>query len=98
MSDEAHGWDWAATAGMPSTAEFTIEYIYTGDTGVAAAARPASARAPSMSATPPLTQVTAPSPQSVVGLAGAATTSQEFVTPSEDDEERLDAAHGESPM
>jgi hypothetical protein len=30
MFDEAHGWDWAATAGAPSTVEFTIEYICVG--------------------------------------------------------------------
>jgi hypothetical protein len=34
----------------------------------------------------------------VVGSAGAAATPPEFVTPLEDDEERLDAAHGETPM
>jgi hypothetical protein len=28
--DEAHGWDWTVTTGAPPTAEFTIEYIYTG--------------------------------------------------------------------
>jgi hypothetical protein len=34
----------------------------------------------------------------MVGPADAAATPLEFVTPLEDDEERLDAAHGESPM
>jgi hypothetical protein len=34
----------------------------------------------------------------VVGSADAAATPPEFVTPLEDDEERLDAAHGETPM
>jgi hypothetical protein len=91
------GWDWAAIAGMPS-AEFIVEYIYAGNSGVAAAARPASPHAPSTPATPPLMQVAAPSPQLVAGSAGAAATLPEFVTPLEDDEERLDATHGESPM
>jgi hypothetical protein len=34
----------------------------------------------------------------VAGSTRAAATSPEFVTSLEDDEERLDAAHGESPM
>jgi hypothetical protein len=28
--DEAHGWDWTATTDAPPTAEFIVEYIYTG--------------------------------------------------------------------
>jgi hypothetical protein len=95
--DDAHGWDWAATTGMPSTAEFTVDYIYTENSGAAVAARPASPRAPSTPTTPPLTLV-APSPRSVAGPAGAAATPPEFVTPLEDDEERLDVVHGESSM
>jgi hypothetical protein len=83
---------------MPSTAEFIVEYVYTGDSGAAVAVRSASPRAPSTPATPPLTQVTASSPQLVVGPAGAAVTPPEFVMPLEDDEERLDAVHGETPM
>jgi hypothetical protein len=38
--DDAHGWDWAATTGMPSTAEFTVDYIYTENSGAAVVARP----------------------------------------------------------
>jgi hypothetical protein len=83
---------------MPMTTEFTVEYIYTENSGVVAVARPASLHALSTSATPPLTRVATPSPQSVAGHAGAVATPLEFVMPLEDDEERLDAAHGESPM
>jgi hypothetical protein len=28
--DEAHGWDWTATTGASSVADFTVEYIYAG--------------------------------------------------------------------
>jgi hypothetical protein len=49
-------------------------------------------------ALPPLTPVVVLGPQWVVGPAGAAATPSEFVTPLEDDEELLDAAHGESSM
>jgi hypothetical protein len=109
--DEAHGWDCAvvATAGTPSMAEFTVEYIYADNLGEAAAAEPASPRVPGSparspspsvgtSATPLVTQVTAPSPQSVAGPASTAATPPEFVTLLEDVEERLHVAHGESPM
>jgi hypothetical protein len=96
--DEAHDWDWVVTVGMPTTVEFTVEYIYTGNSGVAAAARPASLHALSTPATPPLTRVARASPQSVARPAGAVATLPEFVKPLEDDEERLDAVHGESPM
>jgi hypothetical protein len=58
---------------MPSTVEFIVEYIYTGDSG-AGVTMPASPRATSTLATPPWTQVTASSPQSVVGPAGATAT------------------------
>jgi hypothetical protein len=40
--DEPHGWDWIATMGAPSVAEFTVEYIYVGASGAAAMVRPAS--------------------------------------------------------
>jgi hypothetical protein len=40
--NEAHNLDWVATVGMPSMAEFTVEYIYAKNSGAAAAARPAS--------------------------------------------------------
>jgi hypothetical protein len=73
---------------------------------VAAAARPASSRAPSSptpsvrtSAVPPSTPVATPSPQlGAASVAGPAAPPLEFVTPLENDDERLDAAHGESPM
>jgi hypothetical protein len=61
MIDEVHGWEWAVTAGMPTTLEFTVEYIYVGNLGAAAAARLTSPCAPSTSATLPLTQLTMPS-------------------------------------
>jgi hypothetical protein len=83
--------------GMPSTVEFIVEYIYTGDSG-AGVTMPASPRPTSTLATPPWTQVTTSSPQSVVGPAGATATPQEFVTPLEDHEERLDVVHVETPM
>jgi hypothetical protein len=51
-----------------------------------------------MPTSPPLTQVAAPSSKAVAGPASAAATPPEFVTPLEDDEERLDPAHKESPM
>jgi hypothetical protein len=106
MFDEAHGWDWTATTGVPLAAEFTVEYIYTGASGAAAAARPASSRAPSsptpsvrMPTAPPSTPVATPSPQSgAASVADPAAPPSEFVTSLENDEERLDAAHGESPM
>jgi hypothetical protein len=89
--------------GAPPAVEFTIEYIYTGASGAAATARPASPRTlgtptPSVrsSVVPPLTPVAVPSPSSVV--AAPAATSPKFVMPLESDEEWLDAAHGESPM
>jgi hypothetical protein len=37
MIDEVHGWEWAVTVGMPTTPEFTVEYIYVGNLGAAAA-------------------------------------------------------------
>jgi hypothetical protein len=104
--DEEHGWDWTATTGAPPTAEFTVEYIYVGASGAAAATRSASPRAPSSptpsvstSAAPPSTPVATPNPQSgAPSVAGPAAPSLEFVTPLENDDERLDAAHGESSM
>jgi hypothetical protein len=67
--DEVHGWDLTATTSAPPAADFTVEYIYAGASGVAATARPASLHAPS-SPTPsvrtlaalPSTSVTTPSP------------------------------------
>jgi hypothetical protein len=87
-------------------ADFIVEYIYAGASGVAATARPASPQAPSSPtpsvrtlAAPLSTPVATPSPQSgVASVAGPATPPPEFVTPLENDEERLDAAHGELPM
>jgi hypothetical protein len=68
--------------------------------------RPASPRAPSSPtpsvrapAAPPSTPVATPSPQSgAASVAGPAAPPPEFVTPLENDDERLNAAHGESPM
>jgi hypothetical protein len=102
--DEAHGWDWTVTTGASPAADFIIEYIYVEASGAAAAARPASPHASSsptpsvrMPAAPPSTPVTMPSPQSGVAyVAGPLVLSLEFVTPLENDEEQLDAAHGES--
>jgi hypothetical protein len=100
--DEAHGWDWTATTDASPAADFTVKYIYVGASG-AAAARPASPHAPS-SPTPsvrtlvalPSTPVATPSPQSgAASVAGPAAPPPKFVTPLENDEERLDAAHGE---
>jgi hypothetical protein len=104
--DEAHGWDWTATTGASPTTEFTIEYIYAKASGAAAVARPASPHA-SSSPTPsvrtlvalPSTPVATPSPQSgVASVAGPVAPLPEFVTPLENNEERLDAAHGELPV
>jgi hypothetical protein len=102
--DEAHGWDRTATTGASPAADFTVKYIYAGALGAATTARPASPRAPSSptpsaraSAAPPSTPVTTPSPQSgAVSVAGPTAPLPEFVTPLENDVERLDAAHGES--
>jgi hypothetical protein len=104
--DEANGWDWTATTGVSPTADFIVEYIYAGASGAAAAPRPASPHAPSsptpsvrMLAAPSSTPVVTPSPQSgAVLVVGPAATPSEFVTPLENDEERLDAAYGEPPM
>jgi hypothetical protein len=101
--DEVHGWDWTVTTGASPAANFTIKYIYAGASGAAAAARPASPHAPSsptpsvrMLATPPSTPVTMASPQlGAASVVGPAAPPPEFVTPLENDEERLDAAHGE---
>jgi hypothetical protein len=74
MFNEVHGWDWVATMGVPSMAEFTVEYIYVRNLEAAVAVRLASPRPLSspppsvrMSASPPFTPVTVLSPQSVVG-------------------------------
>jgi hypothetical protein len=104
--DEAHGWDWTTTTGASPAADFTVEYIYAGASGAVAAARPASPRAPSSPTpsvrtlvAPPSTPIATPSPQSAAAsVAGPAAPPSEFVTPLENDEERLDAAHRESPM
>jgi hypothetical protein len=86
-------------------AYFTVKYIYAGASEVAAAARLASPHA-SSSPTPsvrtpvalPSTPVVTLSPQSAAAsVAGPAAPPPEFVTPLENDE-RLDAAHGESPV
>jgi hypothetical protein len=100
--DEAHGWDWTATTGAPPTAEFIVEYIYAGASEAAAEARPASSHASSSPTpsvrtpvAPPSTPVATPSPQSgAASVAGPVAQSPEFVTPLENDEERLDATHG----
>jgi hypothetical protein len=104
--DEAHGWDWTATTGASPAADFTVEYIYAGASGAAAAARPTSSHASSSPtpsvrtpAAPPSTPVATSSPQSgAASVAGPAAPPPEFVMPLENDEERLDVAHGESPM
>jgi hypothetical protein len=104
--DEAHGWDWTATTGASPTVDFTVEYIYAGASGAAAAARPASPHASSSPtpsvrtpAAPPSTPVATLSPQSgAASVAGPTAPPLEFVTPLENDEERLDAAHGELPV
>jgi hypothetical protein len=69
MFEEAHGWDWTATMGASPTTDFTVEYIYVGASGAAAAARPASPHASSsptqsvrMPAALPSTLVTTSSP------------------------------------
>jgi hypothetical protein len=106
MFDEAHGWDWTETTGTSPAADFTVKYIYAGASGAAAATRLASPHAPSSLtpsvrtlAAPPSTPVATPSPQSgAASVAGPAVPPPEFVTPLENDEERLDAAHGEAPM
>jgi hypothetical protein len=106
MFDEALGWDWTATMGTSPAADFTVEYIYAVASGAAAAARPASPHAPSSPtpivralAAPPSTPVATPSPRSgAASVAGPAAPPPEFVTPLENDEERLDAAHGELPV
>jgi hypothetical protein len=102
--DEAHGCDWTATTGASPAADFIVEYIYVGASG--ATVRPASPHAPSSPtpsvrtlAAPPSTPVATPSPQSgAASVAGPAVPPSEFVTPLENDEERLDVAHGELPM
>jgi hypothetical protein len=104
--DVAHGWDWTATTDASPMVDFTIKYIYARASGAAAAARPASPCSPSSStpsvrtlATPPSTPVTTPSPQSGAALvASPAVPPPEFVKPLENDEEWLDAAHGELPV
>jgi hypothetical protein len=104
MFDEAHGWDWTATTGASPAVDFIVEYIYAGASVAAATARPASSDAlssptPSVRtlAAPPSTPVVTPSPQSgAASIAGPATPPPEFVTPLENDAERLDVAHGES--
>jgi transposase InsO family protein len=103
MFDEAHGWDWTATTGVSPAAYFTVEYIYAGASGAAVVAIPASPHAPSSLtpsvrtlAAPPSTLVVMPSPQSgAASVAGPAALPPEFVTPLENDEERLDVTHGE---
>jgi hypothetical protein len=99
--DRLEGWYLDTSATNHMTAEFTIEYIYIEALGAAATARPASPctlGTPTLSVrssvAPPLTPVAVPSPSSVA--AAPAATSPEFVTPLES-EERLDAAHEESP-
>jgi hypothetical protein len=92
--------------GAPPAADFTVKYIYVRASGAAVAARPASPRAPSSPtpsvrtlAAPPSTPVATSSPQSgAVSVAGPAAPPLEFVTPLENDEERLDAAHRELPV
>jgi hypothetical protein len=104
--DEAHGWHWTATTGVSPAVDFTVEYIYVEASGAVAAARPASPHASSSPtpnvrtpAAPPSTPVAMPSPQSgAVSVVGPAAPPTEFVTPLENDEERLDAAHGELPV
>jgi hypothetical protein len=104
--DEVHGWDLTATTSTPPAADFTVEYIYAGASGAAATARSASPHAPSSPtpsvrtlAAPPSTPVTTPSPQSgAASVVGPAAPPPEFVTPLENDEEWLDAAHGEVHM
>jgi hypothetical protein len=101
--DEAHGWDWTATTGASPVTDYTVEYIYTRASGAAAAVRPASSHASSSPTpsvrtptAPPSTPVTTLSPQSGAALvAGPTAAPSEFVTPLENNEERLDAAHGE---
>jgi hypothetical protein len=103
MFDEVRGWDWTETTGAPPVVDFTIEYIYAGASGATAVARPASPRDPSSPtpsvrtlAAPPSTPVTTPSPQSgAASVAGPTVPPPEFVTPLKNDEERLNAAHGE---
>jgi hypothetical protein len=104
--DEARGWDWTETTCAPPMANFTVEYIYVGASGVAATARPASPHASSLPtpsvrtpAAPPSTPVATPNPQSgAASVAGPVAPPSEFVMPLENDEEWLDEAHGESPM
>jgi hypothetical protein len=104
--DDVHGWDWTATMGASLAADFTIEYIYAWTSGAVATARPVSLHAPSSLTpsvrtltAPPSTPVATPSPQSgAVSVAGPAALPPEFVMPLENDEERLDVAHGELPV
>jgi hypothetical protein len=101
--DEAHGWDWTATTGASPAVDFTVEYIYARASGAAAVTRLASLHAPSSPtpsvrtlAAPPSTPVATTSPQSgAVLVVGPAAPPSEFVMPLKNDEERLDAAHGE---
>jgi hypothetical protein len=100
--DEAHGRDWTATTGASPAADLTVKYIYVGASGAAAAARPASLRVSSSPtpsvrtlAAPPSTPIATPSPQSgAASVAGPAAPPPKFVAPLENDEERLDTAHG----
>jgi hypothetical protein len=101
--DEVCGWDWTETTGAPPVVDFTIKCIYAGASGATTVARPASPRDPSSPtpsvrplAAPPSTPVATLSPQSgAASIAGPTALPPEFVTPLKNDEERLDAAHGE---
>ncbi|KAF0888867.1 hypothetical protein E2562_019376 [Oryza meyeriana var. granulata] len=95
--DESHGWDWMATsdAGAPPRSDFTIEYHVEQTTGYPVPGSGGDAIPPSATST--LAQNAAsPSPATPTTAKRPATI--EFVSPPSHDEERLDAAHSDTPV
>ena len=98
--DEDRGWDWAAGGSEYSSSNFDVEYISRPAMRAPSHAhssgedRSASARHGSqgMSANTP------PSPPSTPAASAATPATPEFVTPLADDEDRLDAAHSDTPV
>ncbi|KAF0889316.1 hypothetical protein E2562_022866 [Oryza meyeriana var. granulata] len=95
--DESRGWDWTATsnAGAPPRSDFTIEYHVEQTIGYPVPGSWGDAIPPSATSTPAQENAASPSPATPTPAKRAATT--KYVSPPSHDEERLDAAHFDTP-
>ncbi|WVZ63123.1 hypothetical protein U9M48_012782 [Paspalum notatum var. saurae] len=99
--DEKRGWDWTRSDGGLQAGEFRVEYVEGDLPRAAFPTPPPTEPAGAKEAPTPVTTGDATAQDGCLEVsppAAAVPPSAEFVTPIAKDEERLDAAHGDSPV